>query len=94
MDAVLATASGRLGSLEQTLHELSTARARVTHPSGLVTVEMTTDGLTGLWIAESLVDVAASDLERAVTEAAAHAAELVAEQRDRSLASLHARLSD
>lgn len=94
VEGVLSTATARLGSLEQALHELSTARARVTHPSGVVTVEVTADGLTGLWITESVTGVAADDVGRAVTEAAAAAAELLTEQRDRSLASLRARLCD
>lgn len=94
MDAAVAGAVASLASLEDTLHELSTARARATHPSGLVSVEVDAQGgMCGLWIAESLDDVDARDVGRAVVETAARAAQLVADRRDRILASLRGRLT-
>ncbi|MFF0817510.1 YbaB/EbfC family nucleoid-associated protein [Rhodococcus sp. NPDC003318] len=94
MDAAVARATAGLDSLEDALHQLSTARARVTHPSGLVSVEVDWQGgMSGLWIAQSLHRVDARDVARAVVEAAAHAAALVSDRRDRTLASLEGRLT-
>ncbi|SDD85998.1 hypothetical protein SAMN05444580_10760 [Rhodococcus tukisamuensis] len=90
MDRVVSAAATRLESLETALHLLGGLRARVTHGSGVVSVEVDENGgMTGLWISESLDRVDATDLGRAVTETAASAADVVSTQRDRILASLH-----
>lgn len=90
MDRVVSAAAARLESLETALHLLGGLRARVTHGSGVVSVEVDENGgMTGLWISESLDRVDATDLGRAVTETAARAADVVSTQRDRILASLH-----
>ncbi|GAA4478501.1 hypothetical protein GCM10023094_22260 [Rhodococcus olei] len=95
IDEVVARATAGLASLEQTLGELSALRGRATDPSGLVTVEVDEQGgLIDLRIPESLRDVDARELGRAVVATAARAAATVAERRDRILASLHDRLND
>jgi hypothetical protein len=89
MDRVVARASRGVENLEDALHGLTTLRARVTHESGLVSVEVDEQGgLCGLWIVEDLDRVDARDLGRAVVEAAAAAAQIVAARRDQILASL------
>lgn len=95
MDAVVARATAGLAALDDTLHQLSSARARVTHSSGLVSVEVDEHGgMCGLFFPESLSGTDADELGRAVIETAARAAQLVAERRERLLASLAERLSD
>ncbi len=95
MDAVVARATTGLAALDDTLHQLSSARARVTHSSGLVSVEVDEQGgMCGLFFPESLSGADADELGRAVVETAARAAQLVAERRERLLASLAERLSD
>lgn len=95
MDAVLARATAALAAMEETHHRLATARARVTHPCGLVSVEVDAEGaMTGLWMAESLTGVDAGELGRVIVETAVRAAELVARQRDALLASLANGVSD
>ncbi|MFD4292940.1 hypothetical protein ACFWPA_08965 [Rhodococcus sp. NPDC058505] len=95
MDAVVTRAGTRLADLEEALHQLTTARARVTHPSGLVSVEADEHGgMCGLWLPAALGGVDAGDLGRAVVETAARAAELVAAQREQVLASLARRFTD
>ncbi|MFE3289762.1 YbaB/EbfC family nucleoid-associated protein [Rhodococcus sp. NPDC059234] len=90
MDPVVARAAQRIENLEQALRGLTTLRARVTHESGLVTVEVDEQGgLRDLRIVEALDRVDARDLGRAVVEATAAAAEIVAGRRDQILASLH-----
>ncbi|MFC4602592.1 YbaB/EbfC family DNA-binding protein [Rhodococcus kronopolitis] len=90
MDRVLADATGRVEALEAALHGLTRLRARLTHPSGVLSVEVDENGgLCGLWISEALDRVDAAELGRALTETADRAAEMVAGQRDRILASLH-----
>ncbi|MFC9787633.1 YbaB/EbfC family nucleoid-associated protein [Rhodococcus sp. NPDC127528] len=89
IDGVVARASHGVENLEQALHGLTTLRARATHESGLVRVEVDEQGgLRDLWIAEGLARVDARDLGHAVVEAAAAAAEIVAGRRDQILASL------
>lgn len=90
MDRVVSVAAAALELLETALHLLGGLRARVTHDSGVVSVEVDENGgMTGLWISESLDQVDATDLGLAVTETAARAADVVSAQRDRILASLH-----
>ncbi|EME14829.1 hypothetical protein [Rhodococcus triatomae] len=95
MDVVVARAGAGLAAMDDALHQLSTARSRVTHSSGLVAVEVDEQGgMTGLFLPDSLAGVDAGELGRAVVETAARAAQLVAERRERILASLGDRLSD
>lgn len=95
MEAVVARAHAGVDALEDALRDLSSARARVTHRSGLVSVEVNEHGgMCGLWLPESLDGVDAGELGRAVVETAARAAELVAERRERVLASLARQLTD
>ncbi|MGW0177387.1 YbaB/EbfC family DNA-binding protein [Rhodococcus sp. NPDC003322] len=95
MDAVVARAGAGLQSLEDALDQLSSARARVTHGSGLVSVEVDQHGgMCGLWLPESLDGVDARDLGRAIVETAGRAAGLVAQRREAILASLARALTD
>ncbi|MFC7447630.1 YbaB/EbfC family nucleoid-associated protein [Rhodococcus daqingensis] len=95
MDLIVERASGRVDDLENALHDLTRARARVTHDSGLVSVEVDRNGgMSGLWISESIAHVDARELATMITTTAARAAQMVADRRERILTSLQAAFTD
>ncbi|MFD4181648.1 YbaB/EbfC family nucleoid-associated protein [Rhodococcus sp. NPDC058514] len=95
MDLVVERATGQVNHLEDALHNLTRARARVTHDSGLVSVEVDQNGgMSGLWISESIAHVDARELAAMITSTAARAAQMVADRRERILTSLQASFTD
>ncbi|AQA22189.1 ybaB/EbfC DNA-binding family protein [Rhodococcus sp. MTM3W5.2] len=95
MDLVVERATGMANHLEDALHNLTRARARVTHESGLVSVEVDENGgMSGLWITESIAHVDSRELAAMITATAARAAQMVADRRERILASLQAAFTD
>lgn len=95
MDLVVERATGRVNHLEDALHNLTRMRARVTHDSGLVSVEVDEHGgMSGLWISESIAHVDARDLGAIITATAARAALMVADRREQILTSLQAAFTD
>ncbi|SEM35097.1 YbaB/EbfC family nucleoid-associated protein [Rhodococcus maanshanensis] len=95
MDLVVERAIDRANHLEDALHDLTRARARVTHDSGLVSVQVDENGgMSGLWISESIAHVDSRELAAMITATAARAAQMVADRREQILASLQASFTD
>ncbi|MFM1724886.1 MULTISPECIES: YbaB/EbfC family nucleoid-associated protein [Rhodococcus] len=84
MDALVERATARLDLLDGALSALHAVRAEAVSDDGRVRVEVDGNGSpTGLWLSDSLQDLDAAVLARAVTHTAHLAAAAAAEERNR-----------
>lgn len=89
MDAIVERAAAQLNLLDDALAALHAIRAEAVSDDGRVRVEVDGNGSpTALWLSESLHDVDARELARAVVATAHHAAAAATAERIRITSAL------